>query len=44
MPHKNINLNEILGFIARKNRTNKKQLTLITGSIGLIGDILNKNN
>ena len=38
------NLNEILGFIARKNRTNKKQLTLITGSIGLIGDILNKNN
>ena len=38
------NINEILDFIARKNKTNKKQLTLITGSIGLIGDILNKNN
>ena len=37
-------INEILDFIVCKNKTNKKQLTLITGSIGLIGDILNKNN
>ena len=39
-----IGINETLNFIANKNKNNKKQLTVITGSIGLIGDILNKNS
>jgi dihydrofolate synthase/folylpolyglutamate synthase len=38
------NINDILDFITSKNKTNKKQLTMITGSIGLIGDILIKSN
>ena len=37
-------INEILDFITHRNKTNKKKLTMITGSIGLIGEILNKNN
>ena len=37
-------IDEILDFTACKNKNNKKKLTVIAGSIGLIGDILKKNN
>ena len=38
------NINEILGYVRLKHKASKKKLIMITGSIGLIGDILDKNN